>query len=217
MKKVKMMTGLYILSSIAFGNVRTDLPAYRVRVHAFTGYTTMAVGHVYIEITNNTNGTLPVGFYTLGPRASVTIGLWSTKGKKYDIDLQNGVNYNVESHYIYHNSAPIINNDGNSDIYLETYVDSTSFKKANDIIKSWNRSYDLIVHNCATFGIAIWNALTPKDVHLPYTLTPQGVRNDMLKKQYHDTEYFNYGLFNFKFDDSGNMTIFNCSNTYDEK
>lgn len=208
MKLKFMATTVFLLASILPNQARNNQPAYQVRLHVFSGHTKFKTGHSYLEIKNNSNYPIKVGLYTLGPRAGVTVGLWPSSGKEFDVELHNGINYNAESHWFKHNNQPITINDDRSDIYLETYVYSYQFAEVNKLIIDWNNKYNGLQYQCAQFSIKAWNYIAPKDLQVRSWI-PGLLRNEIEKKNHYDTTSLNYGDSNFYYE-NGNQILKYC-------
>lgn len=110
-------------------------------------------GHAWIVVTNDTTHTYSLGYYSMTPGETVTVGLWSSIGETGN----NGVWYNSESYAI----SELGLWDGR--VSLSMTITTSQLSKISDYIAKhdyWNASY-----NCSCFAKDIWNMVSDDDVN----------------------------------------------------
>ena len=108
-------------------------------------------GHVFLRVTNESNNDFVIGYHTLQPDETVTIGLFDGQD-----GIPQGVFYNREVYRFNKGSYP------SPEHYIEQtyYINSLNEINAiSDVINEHNLDYNLLFYNCISLVIDATNAI----------------------------------------------------------
>lgn len=145
-------------------------------------------GHVWLYFTNESEFTLPLGYITLAPGKSMSVG--SLRNTRKD---GGGTYYNGEA-YMTKDLVKLQKHTTS----LKTELTMAELRTVNEVIKSHNL-YILIGWNCGNFACKVWNSLdsTPHVTHIVFPmftilsmLIRGAVKGDVLMDRPSDDEIF---------------------------
>ncbi|MCR4698722.1 MAG: hypothetical protein K5762_05070 [Bacilli bacterium] len=136
-------------------------------------------GHSFIVIYNSTAFYLPVGYYTLYPHRTVSIGLWqkgATSGTSTGSstgDDYNGIYYNREEYF--YNDVQTMKNA----VRYEVTITNDELSQISDLIIEKNDAYNLLTYNCATFATEVFNIVENSSLWTGWGRSPSLFQNDL--------------------------------------
>lgn len=145
-------------------------------------------GHVWLYFVNESQFTLPLGYVTLAPGKSMSVG--SLRNTRKD---GGGTYYNGEAYM-----AKDLEKLQKHTTSLKTELTMSELREVNEVIKSHNL-YILIGWNCGNFACKVWNSLgdTPHVTHMVFPmftilsmLIRGAVKGELLMERPTDEEIF---------------------------
>ena len=166
------------------------------------------MGHSYIVIHNTKNYSINVGYYTLKPNDSVSMGLWTTSAvgssivsssyKYFESSNSSGSSSNTFSHsgviYNYERLFYTQVERPKDDVYLTYNLTTSKLNEISTIIKNRNDTYNVVTYNCAHFAMEIWNNVANKNSYNGWFKSPGQVRNEIVNDFKSSYLYGNYAL-----------------------
>lgn len=176
------------------------LDSYGNNIESQQKYTS-GLGHSYIVVHNTRSTSVNVGYYTLQPNESVSVGLWTSGAigssvasfKNFESSASasvqhSGIMYNYERFHFTTLERP------KDDVYVTADLTLSKLNELSTIIKNQNNNYNLIWYNCAHFATEIWNKVTNKNYYNGWFRDPGAICNEIRSDYATSYKYGNYAL-----------------------
>jgi hypothetical protein len=127
--------------------------------------------HAFITIKNMSSSNINVGkFSGIAPGKTMSLGTWGNKSE------HNGLWYDLESYFVYYNSAY------SGRVSVTVAIDQNALNILNSYVI--NNDYWSTFTNCSSFAVGAWNSFMPSNYNLSagYPNTPKKLTDNIKSK-----------------------------------